>query len=97
MDKYTKFILTIIAAGIISLNVQLFNEDIITSANAEIDGKNAQALTRDKDFVDAVQYIVKSGMNALLDSNELSNKVRFIVANYCVSNLYGANQVSCLH
>ena len=34
MDKYTKFILTIIAVGIIGINFQLFNEGIISKANA---------------------------------------------------------------
>jgi len=29
MDKYTKFVLTIIAVGILALNVQLFKDDII--------------------------------------------------------------------
>ena len=38
MDKSTKFILTIIALGILTLKVQLFNDDIITSANAEVAG-----------------------------------------------------------
>ena len=35
MDKYTKFILTIIAVGIIGINFQLFGGDIISKANAE--------------------------------------------------------------
>ena len=34
MDKYTKFILTIIAVGIIGINFQLFGGDIISKANA---------------------------------------------------------------
>ena len=34
MDKYTKFILTIIAVGIIGINFQLFGGDIISEANA---------------------------------------------------------------
>nr|MBT6355283.1 hypothetical protein [Pelagibacteraceae bacterium] len=34
MDKYTKFILTIIAVGIMVLNIQLFKDDIISNANA---------------------------------------------------------------
>ena len=40
MDRYTKFILTVIAVGILTLNVQLFKDDIsiITNANAEVDG-----------------------------------------------------------
>ena len=38
MDKYMKFIFTIIAVGIIGINFQLFNGDIITKANA---GMNA--------------------------------------------------------
>ena len=35
MDRYTKFILTIIAVGIIGINFQLFGGDIISSANAD--------------------------------------------------------------
>ena len=34
MDKYTKFILTIIAVGLMVLNIQLFKDDIISNANA---------------------------------------------------------------
>ena len=34
MDKYTKFILTMIAVGIIGINFQLFNGGIISKANA---------------------------------------------------------------
>ena len=34
MDKYTKFILTMIAVGILGLNYHLFKGDIISSANA---------------------------------------------------------------
>ena len=34
MDKYTKFILTMIAVGIIGINFQLFGGDIISSAEA---------------------------------------------------------------
>ena len=34
MDKYTKFILTMIAVGIIGINLQLFGGDIISKAEA---------------------------------------------------------------
>ena len=34
MDKYMKFIFTIIAVGIIGINFQLFGGDIISEANA---------------------------------------------------------------
>ena len=34
MDKYTKFILTMIAVGIIGINFQLFGGDIISEAEA---------------------------------------------------------------
>ena len=34
MDKYMKFVLTIIAVGIIGINFQLFGGDIISKANA---------------------------------------------------------------
>ena len=34
MDKYTKFILTTIAIGVIGINYHLFNGEIISSAQA---------------------------------------------------------------
>ena len=34
MDKYTKFILTIIAVGVIGLNFHLFNFDLVSEAKA---------------------------------------------------------------
>ena len=34
MDKYTKFILTIIAVGVLGLNYSIFNEKIISNAYA---------------------------------------------------------------
>ena len=34
MDKYTKFILSVIAVGIIGINLQLFKGEIISSAQA---------------------------------------------------------------
>jgi len=34
MDKYTKFILTMIAVGIIGINYHLFSGDIISKAEA---------------------------------------------------------------
>ena len=40
MDKYTKFILTLIAVGIIGINFQLFGGDIISKANASHMGGN---------------------------------------------------------
>ena len=59
MDKYTKFILTLIAVGIFSINVQLFKDDIITSANAEVAGMSWFELKRDFDFKRAVKSIVR--------------------------------------
>jgi len=35
MDKYTKFILTVIAVGVIGLNVYFFSDVIITPAEAD--------------------------------------------------------------
>ena len=35
MDRYTKFILTTIAVGVIGLNFHLFKNEIISPANAE--------------------------------------------------------------
>ena len=40
MDKYMKFILTIIAVGIIGINFQLFGGDIISKAEAYHDNNN---------------------------------------------------------
>ena len=37
MDKYTKFILTMIAVGIIGINFHLFGGDIISKAEARHD------------------------------------------------------------
>ena len=37
MDKYTKFVLTLIAVGILGLNYHLFKGEIITSAFADED------------------------------------------------------------
>ena len=34
MDKYTKFILTLIAVGILGLNVHLFKDEIISPTHA---------------------------------------------------------------
>jgi hypothetical protein len=60
MDKYTKFVLTIIAVGIITLNIQLFKDDIITSANAEVAGMDYFDLKLDWDFKRAVKSIVQN-------------------------------------
>ena len=35
MDKYTKFILTIIAVGVVGINLQMLSGNIITSAHAD--------------------------------------------------------------
>ena len=37
MDKYTKFILTVIAVGIVGINFKLFNGEIISAAKAGSD------------------------------------------------------------
>ncbi|MDC0944228.1 hypothetical protein OAR82_00080 [Candidatus Pelagibacter sp.] len=59
MDKYTKFILTVIAVGILSLNIQLFKDDIITNANAEVAGMDYWDLRSDYDFKKAVRRVVE--------------------------------------
>ena len=59
MDKYTKFILTIIAIGIIGVNVQLFKNDIISNANADVAGMDWVDLSNDYDFQVAVEDIVE--------------------------------------
>jgi len=41
MDKYMKFILTIIAVGIIGINFQLFGGDIISKAEAYHEGSTS--------------------------------------------------------
>ena len=58
MDKYTKLILTIIAVGIIGINVQLFKDDLISSANADVAGMSAYDLKTDLDFKRAVRSVV---------------------------------------
>ncbi len=60
MDRYTKFILTVIALGILTLNVQLFKDDIsiLTNANAEVGGMDWLELQYDLDFKKAVRKVV---------------------------------------
>ena len=60
MDKYTKFVLTIIAVGILALNVQLFKDDIITNANADVAGMSYMDLYFDWDFKKAVRRVVEN-------------------------------------
>jgi hypothetical protein len=36
MDRYTKFVLTVIAVGIIGLNIHFFKEVVVTSAHANV-------------------------------------------------------------
>ena len=59
MDRYKKFILTIIAVGIIGINIQLFKNDIVSNANAEVAGMNFVELRLDIDFKKAVISIVE--------------------------------------
>ena len=47
MDKYTKFILTMIAVGIFGLNYHLFKGEIITSAFANEDKVHKIAICRE--------------------------------------------------
>ena len=66
MDKYTKSILTVIAVGIIALNIQLFDNDkisnisFLTKANATITEYSWKDLTKNNEFVKAVEWIVES-------------------------------------
>ena len=48
MDKYTKFILTMIAVGIIGINFQLFSGDIISKANASSHQVHKIAICNDR-------------------------------------------------
>jgi hypothetical protein len=59
MDKYTKFVLTIIAFGILALNIQLFKNDIITNANADVAGMSYYDLVYDWDFQKTVRRVVE--------------------------------------
>ena len=62
IDKYTKFILTLIAVGILGLNFYLFGQDkvnLISEAKAEVAGMSYYDLKRDRDFKKAVRYIVE--------------------------------------
>jgi hypothetical protein len=60
MDKYTKFILTVIAVGILGLNVHLFKDEIISPVHA---GTSHKHYTYDLwDFRSEVKNIVKKCM-----------------------------------
>ena len=59
MDRYKKFILTVIAVGIIGINIQLFKNDIVSNANAEVAGMDSFDLMTDFDFLIAVSSIVE--------------------------------------
>ena len=52
MDKYTKFILTLIAVGIIGINIHLFKGGIVSSAQA---GFQAHVVGTDKYVVVTTQ------------------------------------------
>ena len=58
MDKYTKFILTVIAVGVIGLNIHFFKDGLISNAKAEVSGMNYSELINDYDFDIAVRYVV---------------------------------------
>ena len=84
MDKYTKFVLTIIAVGILALNVQLFKDDIITSANAKVAGMNVMQLKNDEDFRSAVNMIVGLDCGAILRGDEkLPSDTPVLLTMYC--------------
>ena len=53
-----QFILTIIAVGIIGINVQLFKDDLISAANADVAGMDSYDLSSDYDFKRAVRRVV---------------------------------------
>jgi|ETN01SMinimDraft_4_1059930.scaffolds.fasta_scaffold246476_1 hypothetical protein len=57
MDKYTKFILTVIAVGVIGLNIHFFKDGLISNAKAEVSGMNYSELINDYDFDIAVRYV----------------------------------------
>ena len=53
MDKYTKFILTIIAVGIIGINYHLFGGEIISKAEARHANNDiSQSVTRQHIWID---------------------------------------------
>ena len=84
MDKYTKFVLTIIAVGILALNVQLFKDDIITSANAKVAGMNEIQLFNDEDFRSAVKRIVNLDCGTILGGDEkLPSDAPVLLTIYC--------------
>ncbi len=60
MDRYTKFVLSIIAIGVIGINIYLFSNKIITNANASVAGMNASQLVNDRDFWKAVVKVIES-------------------------------------
>ena len=42
MDKYTKFILTMIAVALFGINYHMFSGEIISKANAEMSGSGTR-------------------------------------------------------
>ena len=61
MDRYTKFILTVIAVGILTLNVQLFKDSLISEAKA---GDYGLDPSRNKTFELGVKRVVKKFCSA---------------------------------
>ena len=65
MDKYTKFLLTIIAVGIMGINFHLFRGEIITSAQASSNQVHKIAICEDNGRRCADIANVKGGDQAL--------------------------------
>jgi len=59
MDKYTKSILTVIAVGIIALNIQLFDDDKISNISLFTEANASSSEYSSKEFVRAVRSIVR--------------------------------------
>ena len=43
MDQYTKIVLTVIAAGIVIANIQLFGDELVRDSHAHADGHSHHA------------------------------------------------------
>ena len=69
MDRYTKLVLTIIAVGLIGVNIQLFKNEIVTEANAGI--PPILELMNSYDFQFEVRRIVVLTCQADLDDGDI--------------------------
>jgi len=101
MDKYTKFILTVIAVGVIGLNIHFFKDEIISPAHAveshyhdayEIYGVALEGHSHDANEISGLLDEDHDHYLSTRDIRYFDNSVRSIVNSYCSVN-YGI--ISC--